>query len=419
MWSLSNAFSAGTGVLRIGYLVSRYPAQSHTFIEREIRGLTEGNVDIFRFSVRRSEEYDVLDATAKVEAIRTRWLVPPSLKELFRAVAWSALTRPKAMISVLADPVLKSKGRRKLKWLAYFGEGILLAWWLKQDRVQHLHCHFGNAGSNTAMIAARLAGLTFSITFHGIDLDEHDAFLHADKVRDGAFAVCISEHGRQTLLRNTSETYADKIHVVRCGCPQLPPQAIAPLPHCGRIVCVARLAPEKGHEILIEALHVLKQRGVTQFDCLFIGGGPLELEIKQHIKRLHLTDIVKLTGALPPAEVESYIARSDLIVLASWGEGIPIALMEAFAQRRPVVATRVGGVSELVSDGVNGRLVEPGDIKALADAIESMLSNYPRAAAMGEAGWVTLGEKHDPLESARRMKELFNATLHPSNLRNL
>jgi glycosyltransferase involved in cell wall biosynthesis len=114
-----------------------------------------------------------------------------------------------------------------------------------------------------------------------------------------------------------------------------------------------------------------------------------------------------MAGIRTPAEVQAHIAEADLAVLASYGEGIPVALMEAFAQKRPVIATRVGGIPELVKDGINGRLVTPGDEVELAAAIEAVLSDRAAAARMGESGWRTVGEQHDLKASTLEMRKLF------------
>jgi len=399
--------------MRIAYLVSRYPAPSHTFIEREIRALSDLGVEILRFSVRKPGAADVLGERARAEAAQTRWLVPPPPIQLATAVVATFVTQPAVSLRVLADAIGKARGRQKLKWLMYYFEGVLLAWMLKRAGAEHLHCHFGNSGSNTAMIAARLAGLPMSITFHGIDLDEPMEFRHGEKVRECAFAVCISERGRETLLQSAPEA-AGKVHVVRCGYPAAAADAVPPMPERNRIVCVARLAPEKGHCVLLGALNELKTRG-RDFHCTLVGGGPLEREIVAHIAKAGLSGHVTMTGALAPAGVAQHLADADLVVLASLGEGIPVVLMEAFALQRPVVATRVGGISELVVDGESGRLVEPGDAIALADALEWMLSDPERARALGKAGWQTLRAKHDPRSSAEQMRQLFAGAVRPLN----
>lgn len=395
--------------MKIAYLISLYPAQSHTFIEREIAGLRALGVEISTFSVRRPRPGDVLGETAKVEAGRTRWLMPPPVGSLLSALCWAAHTRPRLSLRVLADALANSRGmREKLKWLAYFVEAVLLARWIDDEGGQHLHCHFGNSGSSTALLASQLVAVPLSITFHGIDLDDPETFRHAKKLQRCAFAICISEFGRSLLLENTSPSYADKVHVVRCGCVPPPEEDIEPAPRSGRIICVARLSPEKGHKILLEALSLLRQRGVG-FHCTFVGGGPLEQEIRNLAELLGLSVQVTLTGPLPPSQVAEQLKRSDVAVLASYGEGIPVVILEAFGYRRPVVATCVGGIPELVRSGENGFLVPPGNATALADALQALLGDSALAASFGEQGRRAVLSRHDPETAAEEMRRLFSA----------
>jgi colanic acid/amylovoran biosynthesis glycosyltransferase len=393
--------------MKIAYLVSLYPAPSHTFIERELRALEASGIEILRFSVRRPKSGDIVDETARSEGSKVRWLVPAPIGPLLAALAWNVFTHPVRLFSTLKYSLSKANGlRNKLRWLAYWVEGILLAYWMTLGGAEHLHCHFGNSGSNTAMIAAQLAGLPFSITFHGIDLDEPELFRHGDKLQHCAFAVCISDNGRQILLRNGPGVDASKVHTIRCGYALPVEQMISPLPGNNHIVCVARLSPEKGHGILLDALQILHERHLP-FSCTLVGGGPLGSQIKDRIEGTVLKGLVTVVGTRSPAEVREFIAQADVAVLASFGEGIPIVLMEAFAQKRPVVATNVGGIPELLSDWVNGRLVAPGDPIGFADAVESILRDHRAAEEMGQAGWDVVTAKHDPRKSTEQLHRLL------------
>lgn len=393
--------------MQIAYLVSKYPAVSHTFIEREIHELEDLGLAIERYSVRRARKNEALGEIATSEAGRTKVLLSFDPGSMAASVLWLLATRPRRALATIVDAVSRPPGLgQKFKWLAYYAEATLLAWRVTKSRAAHIHCHFGNSGSNVAWLAARLCGLPYSITFHGIDLDEPEVFRHREKVRDAAFAVCISDAGKSLLLRNTSPCEESKVHIVRCGYPLPKEEDILPYPRTNRILCIARLAPEKGHEVLLDALALLRQRGVD-FHCTLIGDGPLARRISRKIATNGLQDHVTMTGALPPSDVYDHLGRSDVLVLASFGEGIPVALMEALAQKRPVVATAVGGIPELVTDGVEGRLVAPGDAAALADAVAAILDDPATATRMGDAGRVAVAARHDPKSSARRIRDLF------------
>ncbi len=392
----------------IAYLVSLYPALSHTFIEREVYELTVLGLDVLPFSVRKPDPEKVPGEFGRQELKRVRWLVPASFFSLCTAALWALFTRPVRTARTFRKAVFPAEGvREKLKWTAYFGEAVLLARQLSRSKARQLHCHFGNAGSNVAWLAGDLARLPVSYSFHGIDLDEPVRFRHAEKVRDSAFCVCISEHGRKVLLASAGREAASKIHVVRCGYTPPPEDELKPPPGRNRIVCVARLSEEKGHKVLLEALDMLKHHGVA-FECELLGDGPLRGEIAAMIEARGLTEQVVLAGAVSPDEVAHRLDDADVSVLASYGEGIPLALIEAFAHERPVVATRVGGIGELVTDGENGRLVPAGDAEALAEALAGVLADAGRARLMGFAGRLRMLSLHDPVKAAETLKNLFD-----------
>lgn len=394
--------------MKIGYVASHYPAPSHTFIQREILELEKLGAEVVRFSVRRSRPEHQLDDVAREEARKTRSLLPPSW-ELVPALVWLLFTRPGLALGTFGLAMRCGPGvRARIKWTAYFVEAALLAYWLDKDQVRHLHCHFGNAGSNTAWLASKLAGVRFSITFHGIDLDEPETFHHREKLADAVFAVCISGFGKSRLMQGIDPTDTHKIAVVRCGFP-LPDDADLPAaPGTGSIICVARLSAEKGHLVLLQALATLAAGG-TAFHCTLVGAGPLQGEIEAELTRLGLGQHVTMAGAVANDQVVRMIAASDLSVLASYGEGIPIALLESLAWNRPFVATRVGGIPELAPPGASGLLVEPGDASGLAESIGRLINDASLADQLAHTGRRLVAELHDPEGAARAMLELFRA----------
>lgn len=393
--------------MKIAYLASLYPAPSHTFIQREIIELEKLGIEVLRFSVRQSRPEDQLDDTARAEAGKTRSLLPVA-PSIVAAMLWLLFYHPLRGLSTFGL-ALRSAGMGKalLKWSAYFIEAVQLAHWLHQDGAQHLHCHFGNAGSNTAWLAARLAGARLSITFHGIDLDEPEPFHHRAKLADASFAVCISNYGRTILQGNIDARDAHKIAVIRCGFP-IPDASIIPaVPGRGEIISVARLSQEKGHRILLEALTLLAAENVA-FHCTLVGAGPLQDEVSTEIARRNLGSHVTMAGAVPNGRVVQMIAASDLSVLASYGEGIPIALLESLAWNRPFVATSVGGIPELTPPGASGLLVKPGDAPALAKALKKMLEDKTLSGKLAAAGRNLVAENHNPTRAAMAMRALFS-----------
>lgn len=397
--------------MKIAYLTSQYPAVSHTFVMREVHALRDIGFDIETFSVRRAAPQDCLDTSMQTERERTRSLLPPDIMEMMRACAWVLLTRPLRAARALAWGVLRrgSQQAGRLKGLAYFLEGVQLAQWLERHGFDHLHCHFGNAGSSTGLIGARLAGIPFSITCHGSELRDIDKNRLVEKIHEAGFIVCVTHYGRVQLMMVCPPHLWEKLHVVHCGAPPVmaaPPLVRGDSNSTSEILCVGRLSREKGHVVLLDALRRLRDRGVA-CRCTLVGDGPLRGEVESRIADLGLTDSVVLTGALAPDDVVRHYVSADVVVLASFSEGAPVVLMEAMSYGRPVVATNVGGVSELVEHGRTGTLVAPGDAGALSRAIADVLDDRDRAAAMGEAARRHVGAVFNVAQSAERLGRLF------------
>ena len=129
---------------------------------------------------------------------------------------------------------------------------------------------------------------------------------------------------------------------------------------------IGRLSEEKGYRYLIEALHLLTQEGID-LNLIIIGEGDERAFLERLIEKLRLTDKILLPGYCPAAH--DYLSYLDVFALPSLTEGLPITLLEAMQAKVPIVATKVGGVPDLLGGGNDGLLVEPRDPKKLADAI--------------------------------------------------
>jgi glycosyltransferase involved in cell wall biosynthesis len=145
------------------------------------------------------------------------------------------------------------------------------------------------------------------------------------------------------------------------------------LPTDRRLVTyVGNLNPEKGAAVLVEALGKLHAAGRLDFDLALVGGGPLEAKLRTRAEALGITEHVRLVGRRPHAEIPDWIGAGDALCLPSFREGCPNVVLEALAAGRPVAASEVGGVPELLNAD-NGRLAPAGDADALADALRGVL----------------------------------------------
>lgn len=156
------------------------------------------------------------------------------------------------------------------------------------------------------------------------------------------------------------------------------------LPAEGRVVvCVSRLSREKGVDVLIDAAREMTTRDVR---VVIVGDGPDEVSLKERAQRAGVADRVLFAGARAHDEVPAWIAAADVAVLSSRKEGYPNALVEYLACGRPAVATRVGGVPEILTSRELGIMVAPEDPRALARALDEALARTWDEEAIARAG---------------------------------
>lgn len=148
------------------------------------------------------------------------------------------------------------------------------------------------------------------------------------------------------------------------------------------IACAGSLIPRKGHVVLLRALARFTEVGWT---LRLAGEGCERAELERLAGELGLSDRVEFLGELPPGAMPGFLASADLFVLPSFSEGRPNALLEAMAAGLPVVASAIGGVTELVDDGRTGQLFPPGDDSALAAVLRPLLKEVPARAKLGAA----------------------------------
>lgn len=170
------------------------------------------------------------------------------------------------------------------------------------------------------------------------------------------------------------------------------------------VTCVAHFRAAKGHDTLLEAVDVLRRQGISSHLWL-VGDGELRRSIEAKAKSLGLGQNVRFLGTR--TDIPDILADTDVFVLASLWEGLPGAVMEAMAVRLPVVATRVGGVPELVVDGETGLLVTAGDAEALATALERLIGDRGLCSRLGQAGHRRIVTKFRLEDKVRELEELY------------
>ena len=407
--------------MRIAYLASRYPAVSHTFMQREIAGLRDEGVTIDTFAIRRAQAGEVLSRADAAEARATYALLPVRLTHLLRAHLRALLRHPRGYRATLAEAVrLAPAGARGALWqLFYFGEAVLMWDRCRRRGVTHVHAHFANVASDVALLAAHLgrdAGegpRSWSLTMHGsTEFYDVPGYRLAEKAREAAFVACVSDFTRSQLMLFLEEEHWSKLALVRCG---VDPERFAPRAADGaggepggplRVLTVGRLVGGKGFGLLVEAVHALVERG-HDVALTVVGDGPSRGHLRAQADRLGLGGRVEWVGALGQDEIRERYASADVFCLPSFAEGVPVVLMEAMAMQVPVVATRIAGIPELIEDGTSGLLVTPARTDELADALGRLAADPDLRGRLGAAGRRAVLEGYDIGRWTAALRALF------------
>ena len=373
----------------IAYLCSEYPAISHTFIYREIESLRNTGMTVHTASIHKPTNLTVMTSDEQLEAEKTFMVLSQPIPSMIGAHLHCLQKSPTGYLRMVGGAIkLLTKGPKSpVKALAYFAEAGILLQWLHRLGITHIHEHFANPTAIVAMLIKTYGGISYSLSVHGPDIFYRvDSAMLEEKVREAAFVRCISHYCRSQIMRISELSAWNKLHIVRCGVnPDLYSVRKEPQNTIPNILCVGRLVPAKGQHILLEACRFLKQEGL-RFQVTIIGEGPDSKSLKEFAISKELNDIVTFTGVLGQNTVREYYDKTDLFVLASFAEGVPVVLMEAMAKEIPVISTRITGIPELIDHEHDGLLATPGDAEDLANQIRKLLVDSSLRRKFGLAG---------------------------------
>jgi glycosyltransferase involved in cell wall biosynthesis len=437
--------NATTRERAVGYVLMGYPRVSETFIASEILRVEQAGVPLRLFVIKPVEEkerghrHPVVDRiaatpeylpdssslTAPLHCWRPRHLKPfaPALKRVARR-------RPRGLARALKTALAQAArdrrtpvaGLRKIYVKELLQAVALADRLLHAPEVRHLHAHFAHGTTTVTWLAAQITGLDFSFTGHARDIYAPQLNPHGwlrRKLAAARFVVTCTNANVEHLRRIAPRA---RIHLVYHG-------LSADFAHLlaagddrragnGRlhVLGVGRLVAKKGFDTLVEACAVLQRRGVP-FEALIVGQDDKHGDaIRRRIAELELEDKVRLPGAMGPPELLDEYRRASALcmpcrLLPDDRDGIPNVLVEAMATGTPVVATGVSGIPELVTDGVNGLLVEPEQPEQLADALVRLHEDRALAARLGRAAQTTVAERFDGDRLAQELAQLFEEAM--------
>ncbi|MTD14322.1 glycosyltransferase [Nakamurella sp. YIM 132087] len=376
-----------------------FPRFSETFVLTELLALQQHGVPVGVFSLRLPDdgrfhrELSLLEAP--VHHIGGHHLRTAELWALLGA----ARTALPGLVLHLDDLLDAEVGEA--------AQAVLLAGAAVENGITHLHAHFASIAARVARLAARLAGITYSVTAHAKDIfvDDIDDAELARTLGDAHTVVTISRYNADHLAARFPEI-GDRLRLVRNGIDLAGFPFRADLVHRPpRIAAIGRLVEKKGFGYLLQAAALLRDRGVG-FHLDLVGTGALATVLAADVQQLGLADRVRLHGAQPQDRVREVVAGAAVLaapcVVGADGnrDGLPTVLLEAMALGTPCVSTPVTGIGEAVVPGRTGLLVPERDPRALADALESLLTDRALGAGLAAAARRLVEQDYDTRRQA-------------------
>jgi glycosyltransferase involved in cell wall biosynthesis len=376
-------------------LVPEFPGQTHTFFWQEVKALEAKGIEVDFVSTRRPASSLISHAWAAIAIKRTVYLAPLGLGGVIAAIAQILSVGPSGWYrcACAITGARDDSFGGKVRLLALLLVGAKLARLARRRGWRHVHVHSSGDAANAALFAHLLVGTCYSLTLHSslafFGTNQAQKWRHAD------FVFCVARALYEEAAEILGADFPATVEIVPMGVDidgfVRRTEYVA---WDGRAVCrvfsCGRLNPGKGFADLIQAIAKLKRAGFPVL-LRMAGGddsrsGHHRCQLQRLIADLALGEQVEILGCVSEAVVKAELQAAHVFVLASHEEALGVATMEAMAMSVPVVVTCVGGVPELVSDGVEGLLVPPRDSGALAAALERILRDGSLAQRMGLAG---------------------------------
>lgn len=370
---------------KIAYLLSIYPAVSHTFFLNEVRELRKLGFAIDVASINTPDQAS--DGNTPLEAAErkdTFYIKSMKWPRVLLRLAKILFTHPMVVLRGLrAGFGLNPRNVHASSYgLFYAVEALLVGDWMRRRGHTHLHVHFGGPVATVGMLTSVAWSIPYSLMLHGPDeFYDVDQFYLRSKVERAQFVFCISDYCRSQVMKICDPSHWDKLRVLRLG---VDTEVFAPnRPGNGgwnkdssvlEIVCVGRLVPAKGQLVLLRAVADLLMRG-HHLRLRLIGEGPDRPRLEAFIRSHGLQDFIVLEGARNHEATRNLLGNADIFALASFAEGLPISLMEAMAMEIPCVSSYVAAIPELIRDNVDGLLVPPSSQEDLRDALERLIAD--------------------------------------------
>ncbi|HYC93503.1 MAG TPA: glycosyltransferase [Thermoanaerobaculia bacterium] len=401
----------------IAVIVTHFPRIDETFILREINELERNGQPVVVVPLVRVFPR-VIHEEAKPwmkRALFTPLLDLAILRSNVRAFFRAPLQYLRILLTIVLHTLWSPS--TLVRSVALFPKAVHLAQTLTGMGVRHVHAHFATHAATVAWIMASISDITYSFTVHGPDVFVHRPLLR-EKIEKAKFVRCTSTFNKAFLSGLYPLLTQGKLEVIHTG---VNPDVYAEASRAAKkkpslqLLSVAALTPSRGFPVLIDACARLIQAGFD-LECNIVGDGRLRLVTEQWIARHGLDQRVHLLGALPQHEVARLMGEADIFVFPSiiavdgQMDGIPIALMEAMAAGKPVVASAISGIPELVRHEVSGLLVDAAYPQRMEATVRRLIEDPALRQRLGEAGRQTVLARFDVRRTTQSLIAFLDGT---------
>ena len=397
--------------IKVLYLVGQFPAINHNYLLAEVRHLRTLGFEVPVVSISPPDRpLENLGPVEREEAARTYYIkaVPAAQVAILNMVEF--LRHPLRCLRgvIFALRLAGGSPKRLAHHLAYFAEAILVGQRMRQYGITHVHASFS---ATVALLVERTFPVTMSFAVYGFgELHDPVGSRLAERIEGAMFVRSINRYGRGQLMLSCPRTAWPKLIYVPLGIDATeyavgPPRTVASPP---RLLCVGRLAPEKGQALLLEAIAALSAEG-RPVQLRLVGDGPDRAWLEKRAAELGIASNVEFAGWVDQAWLMTLYSEADLFVLPSLAEGIPMVLMEAMAMQIPCIAPRITGIPELIEHGVDGILFAVADVEDLTQQIHRLLESPDLSAQIGRQARIRVVRDYDMARNTERFaKELVN-----------
>jgi glycosyltransferase involved in cell wall biosynthesis len=383
--------------MKLAYLLSEYPTLGHTYLLREVRQLRDLGWEIQTISVRKPQARTSALLSAETDELSSTWYILDDgalghLKSHLATLATHPLRYVHGLVTALRFGSYHP--RRTGLALAYFAEAVWTGDRLKRAGITHLHSVYS---TTVALILSRVFDVHLSMTLHGpAEFTDPEGFAIHDKVRAAEVVCAISYFGRSQIMLWSAADDWHKLYVTPLGVDSTGWKLaeFREKPETFELISAGRLADIKGFPLMLEAIAELCKQGRV-LRLTLAGDGPSRAELEEQARRLGIENCVLFSGWRNQEELRELYTRSDLFIMSSFAEGVPVVLMEAMAIGLPCVAPRINGIPELIRNEEDGLLFAAANVSEMARAIARMMDDTEMRRRMAESSRAQVANKYN------------------------